>query len=75
MATQREVIAAFMKSLDTTEASGVTALNNAIKACSSFKSSQEVIYRLISDCKSATSVDEFLQKNAALSLITRTRAR
>lgn len=36
MATQQEVIKAFMKSLDTTTLSGEAALDEAIRACSNF---------------------------------------
>ena len=68
MATQQEVIKVFMKSLDTTTASGVTALNNAVKACSSFSSLQNVIDKLISDCQRATSVDSFLKEKCGIIL-------
>ena len=68
MASQKEVIEAFMKSLDKTSASGVNALNEAVKACSKFKSLQSVINQLINDCKSATIVDEFLQEKCGIIL-------
>ncbi|MBQ6297332.1 MAG: hypothetical protein IJK81_06530 [Selenomonadaceae bacterium] len=57
-----------MKYLDTTTASGVTALNNAVKACSSFGSLQNVIDKLISDCQSAQSADNFLKEKCGIIL-------
>jgi len=68
MATQQDVIKAFMKSLDISTTSGVTALNNAVKACSSFKSLQSVIDKLISDCKNANSVENFLEEKCSIIL-------
>ena len=43
MVTQQEVIKAFMKSLDKTTKSGTAAVDEAIKASSSFTSTQAVI--------------------------------
>ena len=40
--TQQEVIKAFMKSFDTTTKKGEAALNEAIKACSTFNRFQEI---------------------------------
>ena len=68
MATQQEVINAFMKSLDTTNASGSTALDNAVKACSNFKSIQSVINQLISDCQNANSAEDFLLEKCGIVL-------
>ena len=61
MATQQEVIKAFMASLDTTTLSGEAALDEAIKACSTFKSFKELRAALIRDCKNAKSGDDFLK--------------
>ena len=61
MATQLGVIKAFMRSLDTEIASGVTALNNAVRACSSFDSIKSVIDNLIRDCYRAESPEDFLR--------------
>ncbi|MBR4152744.1 MAG: hypothetical protein IKT98_07265 [Selenomonadaceae bacterium] len=61
MATQHEVIKKFMKSLDTTKKSGEAALDEAIKACSTFKSFKELRAALIRDCKNAKSGDDFLK--------------
>lgn len=66
MATQQEVIKAFMKSLDKTTKSGRTAINSAVKACSNFKSLQDVVDNLISDCQSATSADNFLLEKCGI---------
>ena len=68
MAAQRDVIKYFMNSLDVTTFSGVTALNSAVKACSSFESFQSVIDQLISDCQSATSADSFLEEKCGIIL-------
>ena len=68
MATQQEVIKAFMKSLDTTSKSGKAALDTAIKSCSKFKSLQSVINQLISDCQKATDVETFLQEKCGILL-------
>ena len=59
--TQQEVIKAFMKALDTTTLKGEDALNEAIKACSTFKSFKELKTEIINDCKKAKSADDFLK--------------
>ena len=61
MATQQGVIKAFMASLDTTTKKGEAALDEAIKACSPFKSFKELKAALIRDCKNAKSADDFLK--------------
>ena len=62
MATQREVIAAFMKSLDNTTLTGEAALDEAIKACSTFNSFAEVKAAMIQDIKNARSGDDLLKR-------------
>ncbi len=61
MATQQEVIKKFMKSLDTTTKSGTAALDEAIKACSTFKNMQDAVDKMVADCKAAKSADDFLK--------------
>ena len=53
MATQQEVIKAFMKSLDETELSGRAALDEAVRATSNFSSYMEVINKFYDDRKAA----------------------
>ncbi len=68
MATQQEVIRAFMKSLDTSTTSGANAFDAAVKACSGFGNVRKVINRLISDLRKATSVDSFLEEKCGIIL-------
>lgn len=68
MSTQLQIIRAFMKSLDTAAASGINAVNKAIKACSQFDSLQSVINKLISDRKRAKTVTEFLRDKCGIVL-------
>ena len=58
MATQLKVIQTFMKSLDTTNKKGSAAIDEAIRACSSFKNTQAVINKMVSDCKSYNAADK-----------------
>ena len=53
MATQQEVIKAFMKSLDNTTLTGADAFNEAIKARSNFKSFKAVRTKFLADLKAA----------------------
>ena len=59
--TQQDVIKKFMASLDKTTLTGKKALDEAIAACSSFKSAQEVIDKMLADQKAAGSGDKFLK--------------
>ena len=59
--TQQEVIKAFMKSLDETSKTGEAALNEAVKACSTFKSFTALKAAMIKDCKNAKSGNDFLK--------------
>lgn len=60
--SQQDVIKNFMKSLDSTSSSGKSAVDAAVKYCSNskFSSAQAVINQMVSDCKKASSVDDFL---------------
>jgi len=68
MATQQDVIKKFMASLDKTTLSGTAALDEAIKACSNFNSIQEVIDKMISDCKSVGNGKNFLLNYCGINL-------
>ena len=69
MKTQQDVIKMFMESLDKTNSSGVTALNEAIKYCSGSKYTtiQAVVNQMISDCNSNSS-STFLKDYCGINL-------
>ncbi len=52
MASQQDVIKAFMKTLDATSSRGSDAIDEAVQACSNFKNAEELIARIVADCKS-----------------------
>ena len=68
MSTAQEVIKKFMSSLDNTSLKGTSALDQAVKACSSFNSMQDVIDNLIADCKASSSYTTFLQEKCGIIL-------
>lgn len=68
MATQQEVMKAFMKSLDETENSGRAALDEAVKNSSKFTSYQAVLEKFQSDWKSAGNWHTFLVKYCGIIL-------
>ena len=78
MATQQEVIKAFMKALDThtlTKKSNETdvafttrIINAAIKACSKFSGVQAVIDQMLADCKNANNATTFLKNYCGIDL-------
>ena len=57
MATQQGVIKTFMASLDKTTLTGTQAVDEAVKACSDFGGGQEVINKMLADCKSYNNAD------------------
>ena len=61
MASQQEVIKAFMASLDKTTLKGSEALDEAIRACSDFKSMSEVIAQMLEDQENSKDGDTFLK--------------
>ncbi len=63
-----EVIKKFMASLDTTTKSGEKALDEAIAACSNFKSAKEVIAQMLEDQKKSKSADDFLKNYCGIDL-------
>ena len=66
--TQQDVIKKFMAALDKTTLTGSKALDEAIRACSSFKSAQEVIDKMLADQKAAGSGDKFLKDYCGINL-------
>ena len=67
MATQQEVIKAFMASLDKTNLQGEKALDEAIKACSTFNGFEnDLKTALINDCKN--NPDDFLKTYCGIDL-------
>ena len=66
--TQQEVIKKFMASLDKTSQMGISAVDEAIKACSKFSSAEEVIKKMLKDCKNAKSADDFLKTYCGINL-------
>ena len=60
--TAKEVIKKFMKSLDDTTLSGVSALDEAIRACTNeYSSIQAVINQMVADCRNSSSASSFLK--------------
>ena len=68
MATQQEVIKKFMESLDKTTLSGTAAVDEAIRACSNFNSTQEVIDKMVSDCRTVGNAKNFLLNYCGINL-------
>ena len=74
MATKQQIIRSFMGSLDNTTLSGASALNEAVKACSSFKNANDVITKLVNDCKAYNQADStngwknFLKEKCGINL-------
>ena len=66
--TELEVIKKFMSSLDNGVEDGITALNNAVKACSGFKTAQAAINQMVSDCKKAGDSKTFLEESCGIFL-------
>jgi hypothetical protein len=62
MATQEEVIKKFVKSLDKTNLKGTAAVDEAVRACSNFKSYSDLMDHILMDRKLSSSGDEFLKK-------------
>ena len=60
MATQQEIIKAFIQSLGKTELKGTKAVNEAIKASSKFKSFAKLRTQFLNDLKSANNWHTFL---------------
>lgn len=65
---QIEIIHQFVKSLDETNLYGISAVNEAIKACSKYSGLQNLIDNFISDCQNAKNVDDFLKNYCGINL-------
>lgn len=68
MATQLEVIKAFMAALDTTTLKGTAALDEAIQACSNFSGIQAVITKMKSDIAATNNAEKFLKDYCGIDL-------
>ena len=68
--TQKEIIQRFMKSLDTTNKSGVAALNEAVKYATNdhFSSMQDAINKMVIDCRSVNNANTFLKNYCGIDL-------
>ena len=67
-AAQQDVIKKFMASLDKTTLSGTAAVDEAIRACSNFNSTQEVIDKVVSDCRTVGNAKNFLLNYCGINL-------
>ena len=59
--TPQDVIKKFMSALDKTNLKGTAAVDQAIQASSKFLSTEDVILRMIKDCKKVNNGDSFLR--------------
>ena len=57
----QDVIKRFMSALDKTNLKGIAAVDQAIQASSKFLSTEDVILRMIKDCKKVNNADTFLR--------------
>ena len=68
MAKQQDVIKAFMSSLCNTNLSGLDALDEAVRACSSFSSAQDVRNQMINNDLNYCGSDTFLSNYCGINL-------
>ena len=68
--SQQDVIKKFMNSLDTTNDSGMSAVNQAIKAASGgyFLNINNVVDQMVADCQAAGDADTFLKNYCGIDL-------
>ncbi len=68
--TQQDVIKKFMASLDTTNNSGMSAINQAVKEASGgyFSNANEVISKMIADCQASSDYNSFLKNYCGIIL-------
>lgn len=59
--TAQGVIKNFMSALDKTKLSGVAAVSQAIQACSNFSGVDELIDKMVEDCRRVNNADKFLR--------------
>lgn len=68
MGTQQDVIKMFMHSLDETTLRGTAALDEAVRACSDYRSMQDLINHFVSDAEQASDYRTFLQNKCGINL-------
>ncbi len=68
MSQQQNVIQKFMHSLDETKQHGTAALDEAVRACSQFRSYQDLVNHFISDAEQAGSYQSFLRNSCGIIL-------
>jgi Ca2+-binding RTX toxin-like protein len=61
LVTQQEVIKKFVESLDKTNLRGTAAIDEAVRACSNFKSYSDLMNHILMDRKLSANGDEFLK--------------
>ena len=66
--TAKEVIQNFVQTVSESTLRGAAALDEAVKASTSFKNANDVVNRLIADCKAAGNADTFLKKYCGINL-------
>ena len=62
-----EVIQNFVQTVSESPLKGRMALDEAVKACSSYNSFEELINCIVEDCRLAKDADEFLSKYCGIS--------
>ncbi len=68
MATQQDIIKQFMHSLDETTLRGTAALDEAVRACSSYQGMQDLINHFVSDAEQAGDWRAFLREDCGIIL-------
>lgn len=68
MATQQDIIKQFMHSLDETTLRGTAALDEAVRACSSYRGMQDLINHFVSDAEQAGDWRAFLRNACGIDL-------
>ena len=68
MAMSQEVIKVFMRSLDQTTLTGISAVDEAIRACSNFDGLEDLISRFIDDRRKSLNGNTFLRNYCGIIL-------
>ena len=68
MATQQDVLKNFVASLDKTNLSGTAAVDEAVKACSSFTSYSDLMNHFLADRNNSASGEDFLKRYCGINL-------
>ncbi|MBQ7496275.1 MAG: hypothetical protein IJU00_00300, partial [Selenomonas sp.] len=66
--TAKEVIQNFVQTISESPLQGMAALDEAVKAGTSFKDANDVVNRLVADCQAAGNADTFLKKYCGINL-------